>query len=65
MSNIHIQNQCRRKGVQFSDHLQSQAFKGRSIVLSASDHQALVIKAIQILSVVSETSSNEKKNHLL
>ena len=44
-----------------SDHPQSQAFKGRSIVLTGFDPQALVAEGIQILRAVNETSTNEAK----
>ena len=46
MSNIHDQNWCLRKEAQFNDRSQLQASKGKSIILTASDHQALVAEGI-------------------
>ena len=62
MSNMNIQNWCQRKGVQFGDHTQSQTFKGKSIVWTVIDHQALMAEGIQILSAVNETNASEEKS---
>lgn len=56
-----MRNWCQRKRAQFSNHPQSQAPIGKSIVLTTSDHQALVVKGIEISSAMNETSANEKK----
>ena len=61
ISSIHMRNWCQRKRAQFSNHPQSQAPIGKSIVLTTSDHQALVVKGIEISSAMNETSANEKK----
>ena len=46
MSIIHIQNWCQMKEDWISNHPQSQASKGKSIVLTTIDHQALVAEGI-------------------
>lgn len=65
MSNIHTQNCCWKKRSLVSDQLQSQASKGKSIILTASNHRVLIAKGIQILSAVNETSANEDKLYAL
>ena len=47
-----LKNQCQRKEVQFSEYPQSQALKGKSIVLTASNFQAPTTKDIHILSAI-------------
>ena len=49
-----------KKGSLVSDHPHLQASKGKSIVLTTSNHQARVAKGIQTRSAVDETSANEK-----
>lgn len=41
------------------------SMKGKSMFWTTTDHQALVAKGIQILSVMNETNANERKNYLL
>ena len=61
MSVVHIKNWCQRKGIQFEDHLQSQAGKGKIVVLTPIDHKRLVLDGIEILDALNEDIGREKK----
>jgi hypothetical protein len=52
LSNQHVRNWCRRKGVNFSDHPQSLSTKTRPIVMTISDHKKAVCDGLQILQMV-------------
>lgn len=49
MSSKHIRNWCRRKGLDFANHPQSTAKKGKPVVLTVSDHKRLVQEGLEIL----------------
>ena len=45
----HMNNWCHYKGLWFEDHSQSEASKGKCIVITPQDHKRVVLKGIQIL----------------
>jgi hypothetical protein len=61
MSVVHIRNWCQRKEIQFEDHPQSQAGKGKTMVLTPADHKHLVLERIEILDALNEDIGGEKK----
>jgi hypothetical protein len=61
MSVVHIKNWCQKKGIRFEDHLQSQAGKGKTVVLTLADHKRLVLDGIEILDALNEDIGREKK----
>jgi hypothetical protein len=61
MSVVHIKNWCRRKGIRFEDHPQSQVGKGKTMVLTPADHKHLVLERIEILDALNEDIGGEKK----
>jgi hypothetical protein len=61
MSAVHIRNWCRRKGIRFEDHPQSQVDKSKTIVLTPVDHKRLVLEVIEILDALNEDIGGEKK----
>jgi hypothetical protein len=61
MSVVHIRNWCQRKEIQFEDHPQSQAGKGKTVVLIPTDHKRLVLEGIEVLDAFNEDIGREKK----
>jgi ribosomal protein S27E len=61
MSTIYIRNWCWRKEIRFEDHTQSQAGKGKTVVLTPVDHKRLVLEGIEILDALNEDIGGEKK----
>jgi hypothetical protein len=59
MSIVHIRNWCWRKGIRFEDHPQSQAGKGKTVVLTLADHKRLVLEGIEILDALNENIGGE------
>jgi hypothetical protein len=55
MSNGHIRSWCRRKGVDFCNHPQSAAPKGKTVILTAADHKVLIDGGVQIVEGVNRT----------
>jgi hypothetical protein len=61
VSTSHIKNWCRRKGVRFEDHLQSQVTRGKPVVLTPADHKHLVLKGIDIMDAVNASVGEDQK----
>jgi hypothetical protein len=62
MSNAHICNWCRRKGIPWTEHPQSSVQKGKTLILTAEDHKRAVEDGLAILDMV---ISVQKGGHLL
>lgn len=54
-SSLHIRSWCRRKGVECLNHPQSQAPKGKTIILTAADHKRLVEDGLRVLEEVNNS----------
>jgi hypothetical protein len=52
MSNAHIRNWCRRKGIPWTEHPQSSVQKGKTLILAAEDHKWAVEDGLAILDMV-------------
>jgi hypothetical protein len=52
MSNAHIRNWCRRKGIPWIEHPQSSVQKGKTLILTAEDHKRAVEDGLMILDMV-------------
>jgi hypothetical protein len=52
MSNAHIRNWCRRKGIPWTEHPQSSVQKGKYLILTAEDHKRVVEDGMAILDMV-------------
>jgi hypothetical protein len=57
----YIKNWCRCKGVRFEDHPQSQATRGKPVVLTLADHKHLVLKGIEIMDAVNASVGEDQK----
>lgn len=53
MSNMHINCWCRRKCINFYDHPQCMATKGKHVVLTTLDHKATMTEGLAIMHKVS------------
>jgi hypothetical protein len=49
LSNGHVRNWCRRKGVPWEEHPQSMAAKGKILIMSTEDHKRAVDEGLQIV----------------
>jgi hypothetical protein len=49
LTTLHIRAYCRRKGINFDDHPQSAASKGKAVVMTAADHKRAVVEGMQTL----------------
>ena len=54
MSNVHTRSWCRRKRLNYTDHPQSFALEGKSIILIIDDHKKVVVEGMGILDLVNE-----------
>lgn len=54
MSNVHTRSWCCRKRLNYIDHPQSFAPKGKSIILIIDDHKKVVVEGMCILDLVNE-----------
>jgi hypothetical protein len=52
LSTLHIQAWCRRKEISFNDHPQTSS--GKALVLTTSDHEALVDEGLQVLKKIND-----------
>ena len=57
VSTLHATTWCRRKGVNYNDHLQDNS--GKAVVLTAADHRALVEEGQSILCRVNDRVSDD------
>jgi ribosomal protein S27E len=55
MSNGHIHSWCRRKGVDFCNHPQSVAPKGKTVILTAADHKGLIDEGVKVVDGVNQS----------
>jgi hypothetical protein len=61
VSTSHIKNWCRRKGVRFEDHPQSQAARGKPVVLTLANYKHLVLKGIEIMDAMNASIGDDQK----
>jgi hypothetical protein len=54
MSNAHIPNWCRRKGIPWTEHPQSSVQKGKILILTAEDYKQAVEDGLVILDMVNK-----------
>jgi len=54
-SSLHIRSWCRRKGMEYSNLPQSQAPKGKAIILTTADYMRLVEEGLAILEEVNSS----------
>jgi hypothetical protein len=54
-TNAHIRSLCRRQGLPYTNHLQSVAPKGKSMILSHVKHEGLVQEGTEIMDNVNDT----------
>jgi hypothetical protein len=52
MSNAHIRNWCRRKGIPWTEHPQSSVQKGKILILTTEDHKRAIEDGLAILDMV-------------
>jgi hypothetical protein len=59
-TNAYIRSLCRRQGINYLDHPQSVAPKGKSLVLTAADHKRMVQEGIQIMNKINDSAEEVK-----
>jgi hypothetical protein len=59
MSNAHIRNWCRRKGMPWTEHLQSSVQKDKTLIMTAEDHKQAVEDGLAILDMVNKDICTE------
>jgi hypothetical protein len=58
LSNRHVRAWCRQNGIPWTDHPQSTAGKGKTLILTAEDHKQAIVEGLQKLeSINSEICS--------
>jgi hypothetical protein len=61
MSTAHIRSWCRRKDVDFYDHPQSAATKGKSVVMAVDDHRKAIKEGLETMNCVNDKSTSKTK----
>jgi hypothetical protein len=61
MSNAHVRAWCRRKGVDFYDHPQSAACRGKTVEMTLEDYKRKVRKGYEILADVNSSATSKKQ----
>ena len=61
LNNIHVKNWCAHNGVEYADHPQSVAPKGRNVPLTPELHERLIQEGIEVMEAVNASLGDSQK----